>query len=62
MAEVDIFNKEGKLLFTYPVILRGLNYTPTEEEFREAGLRCAKDDHLVPDSEIKTLTAKVRLA
>jgi hypothetical protein len=62
MADVDIFDKHGKLLFTYPVTIHGLNYAPTEREFLEAGLRCAKDDCLVPNDEIKSLTAKLRRA
>ncbi len=57
---VDIFDLKGRLLFTYTVNLTGLNYEPSEDEFRKHGLECAKDDRLVPAEDIKTLTAKVR--
>ena len=59
--DVDIINKKtGKLLFTYPIILAGLNYDPTEEEYRQQALKCARDDKLVPESEFDSLLAVVR--
>ena len=59
--EVDIINKKtGKQLFTYPIVLAGQNYEPTEDEFRQEALKCARDDKLVPEDEFDLLLAIVR--
>ena len=59
--DVDIINKKtGKHLFTYPVVLAGLNYEPSEEEFKQEALKCAREDKLVPENEFDLLTAIVR--
>ncbi|HZE60525.1 MAG TPA: hypothetical protein VE085_08215 [Burkholderiales bacterium] len=56
----DIFDKNGKLLHTYPIVVEGQNYTPTSKEFIELALRSAKDDKLVPEAELKSLKAVIR--
>ncbi|MBU1235429.1 MAG: hypothetical protein KJ634_00080 [Gammaproteobacteria bacterium] len=38
--------KTGRLLGTYPIVLGGLNYTPSEHEFFDLAWRCAVDDKL----------------
>ena len=59
--DVDIINKKtGKHLFTYPIVLVGQNYAPTEEEFRAEALKCARADKLVPENEFDLLIAVVR--
>ena len=37
----------GKLIATFPVILAGQNYQPSEQEYFNAAWRCAADDGLV---------------
>jgi hypothetical protein len=32
---VDVFDKTGKLLQTYPIVLGGLNYEPTDWDFEK---------------------------
>lgn len=39
----------GNLIATYPIILRGLKYTPSEQEYFNEAWRCAVDDNLVSD-------------
>ncbi len=39
--------KTGRLLATYPILLSGLNYTPSEQEYFAHAWRCAVDDKLV---------------
>lgn len=40
----------GRLLATYPIILGGLNYMPSEQEFFAEAWWCAVDDKLVDAS------------
>ena len=42
--------KTGRLLATYPIMLGGQNYTPSEEEFFAQAWRCAVEDKLVDAS------------
>lgn len=39
--------KTGRLLATYPIVLSGLNYTPSEQEYFAQAWQCAVDDDLV---------------
>lgn len=57
---VDVFDGKGKLLHSYPIVLGGLNYEPTEQEFIEQALKSAKDDNLVSEKDYKTLRARIR--
>jgi len=50
--KVDIIEiKSGKVVATYPVFVRGLNYEPTEEEYFEAAWRCAVEDDVVDSDQ-----------
>lgn len=42
-----IETKTGKLVATLPIILQGMNYTPSEEEYFTEAWRCAVDDKAV---------------
>ena len=37
----------GKLIAKLPIILRGMNYTPQEEEYFSAAWECAVEDKIV---------------
>ena len=37
----------GNLIASYPIILGGRNYTPSEQEYFNEAWRCAVDDNLV---------------
>ncbi|MEF8719279.1 MAG: hypothetical protein V5B35_01645 [Candidatus Accumulibacter necessarius] len=39
--------KTGRLLATYPIVLSGLNYVPSEQEYFAQAWRCAVGDKLV---------------
>lgn len=42
-----IETKTGKLVATLPIILQGMDYTPSEEEYFTEAWRCAVDDKAV---------------
>lgn len=49
---VQIIDKATqKLIATYPIILGGLNYVPTEKEYHDAAWRCAVDDGAVTSAD-----------
>ena len=43
--------KTEKLVGTYPIRLDGLNYTPSEDEFRTEAWKCAVEDGVVNADE-----------
>ena len=49
--EVSIIeNKSGKVIVNYTVNLKGLNYTPNDDEYYSKAWKCAVDDEIVkPD-------------
>lgn len=45
---VLIINTEtGKVVATYPVLLKGLNYSPSEGEYYNEAWQCAVEDNIV---------------
>ncbi len=42
--------KTGRLLATYPIVLSGQNYDPSEQEYFAQAWRCAVEDKLVDAS------------
>ena len=62
--KVDVLDKKGKLIFTYEIVLDGLNYIPSEgvidpKEYFERAKRCAQADKLVPDEQLSELRFEV---
>jgi hypothetical protein len=48
--DVTIIEKEsGKIVVTYPINIKGMNYTPSKEEYYSDAWRCAVDDRVVAD-------------
>lgn len=45
-----IETKTGKLVATLPIILQGMNYIPSEEEYFTEAWRCAVEDKAVDPS------------
>ena len=56
---VAIYGKSGNRLKTYPIAIAKRSDGPEDAEFADEALRRARQDKLVPDSELDTLTAKV---
>ncbi len=50
--KVWIIDKDGETLGPIPIILRGMNYTPSDEEYFSVAWRSAVEDGLV-DPEAK---------
>ena len=47
MDVLVIETKTGKLAATVPIILQGMNYAPSEQEYFNEAWRCAVDDKTV---------------
>ena len=47
MDVLIIESKTGKLVAKLPIILQGMNYTPSEEEYFTTAWQCAVDDKTV---------------
>jgi hypothetical protein len=56
---VAVCDKLGRRLKTYPIAIAKRENGPTDAEFAEAALERARNDKLVPEHELHTLTAQV---
>ena len=56
---VTVLNKLGKRLKTYAIAIAEREGGPGDPEFAEAALERARDDKLVAEHELHTLTAQV---
>ncbi len=50
MDVLIIETKTGKPIATIPIVLQGMNYTPTEPEYFAKAWRCAVDDGTVEEA------------
>jgi hypothetical protein len=42
--------KTGKQIASYPIVLKGMNYAPSDADYFKEAWRCATDDKLVDPS------------
>ena len=47
MDVIIIDSSTGRVVATYPIILQGSNYTPSEQEYFSEAWRCAVADEIV---------------
>jgi hypothetical protein len=59
MDVMIVETKTGKAVATVPVVLKGLNYTPSEEEYFSAAWECAVEDGAVDPKQRATYTIKL---
>jgi hypothetical protein len=57
--EVDVFDRNGKKLATYPMTLGGA--LDTQEDFKVEALRRAVEDNLISETKAPTCIVQVRL-
>lgn len=52
MQVAIVAQRTDKIVALYPITLKGLNYTPSDEEYFSAAWECALEDGIVePDSQ-----------
>ena len=56
MDVVIVETKTGKMIATVPVVLRGLNYSPAEQEYFSAAWECAVEDGIVDSKQKENYT------
>jgi hypothetical protein len=56
---VDVLNRSGTVLHTYPVTLSESGKAADDAEYRAKALEAAAHGRLVPDAELGTLTARM---
>src|ERR1700710_1978088 len=63
MAErlVDILNSDGAVVHTFPITLGGSD-TASDEDYQTKALEAAAHAQLVPDAELKSLTARMHIS
>ena len=57
--KVDVMDKTGKVLHTYPITIGTSNPSPKDVDFEKAALRAAK---LVPESDFTSLKTRMHTA
>jgi hypothetical protein len=56
--KVDVMDKTGKVLHTYPITIgASTNPSPKDADYEKAALSAAKSAHLVPDADFVSLRA-----
>jgi hypothetical protein len=60
MNVLIIETKTGKLAASIPIVLQGMNYTPTEEQYYAEAWKCAVDDKSVDANRKKDYTFKLQ--
>ncbi|WP_029972078.1 DUF2934 domain-containing protein [Paraburkholderia graminis] len=56
---VDVIDSSGTVLHTCPITLGESGNVPDDAEYQAKALEAAADSRLVPDAELRTLTAKM---
>jgi len=56
---VDVLDCNGTILHTYPVTLDDQSGAATDEEYKAKALEAAAQGRLVPDNELRGLSAKM---
>lgn len=60
--KVDVMDKAGKVLHTYPITLDASNKAPVDADYEKAALHQAKTAKLVPDADFGHLKARMHAA
>ncbi|WP_456264871.1 hypothetical protein [Paraburkholderia graminis] len=56
---VDVIDSSGTVLHTYPITLGESGNVPDDAEYQAKALEAAAHSRLVPDAELRTLTARM---
>jgi hypothetical protein len=57
--KVDVKDKTGKVLHTYPITLGTTTPSPSEADYEKAALSAARVAKLVPESDFASLTTQM---
>jgi hypothetical protein len=60
--KVDVLDKAGKVLHTYPITLDASNTHPKDADYEKAALAAARTAKLVPDADFGHLKAHLHAA
>ena len=60
--KVDVMDKTGKVLHTYPITLGVSNPSPRDADYEEAALGAARVAKLVPDPDFASLRTRMHKA
>ena len=59
---VDVLDRNGSVIHTYPITLDESGGAATEDQFKAKALEAAAHGQLVPDAELGRLTARMHLS
>ena len=59
---VDVMDKAGKVLHTYPITLGASNTSPRDADYEKEALSAARTAKLVPEADFANLTTRMRTA
>ncbi len=57
--KVDVMDKAGKVLHTYPITIGGSNPSPKDADYEKEALNAAKTAKLVPESDLPSLKTRM---
>src|ERR1700754_4762453 len=58
---VDVSNGANTVIHTYPITIEGTDPAPNDEDYKERALLAAARAQLVPDAELKSLSARMHV-
>ena len=59
---VDVMDKTGKVLHTYPITIGASNTSPKDADYEKAALNAARTAKLVPESDFASLKTRMHTA
>jgi hypothetical protein len=60
--KVDVMDRAGKVLHTYPITLGAAAPAPRDADYEKAALNAAKTAKLVPDADFASLKTRMHVA
>ena len=60
--KVDVMDKAGKVLHTYPITIGTLNPSPKDADYEKAAISAARAAQLVPESDFAGLKTRMHTA
>ena len=60
--KVDVMDKTGKVLHTYPITIDPLNTSPKDADYEKAALSAARTAKLVPEPDFASLKTRMHAA
>ena len=60
--KVDVMDKTGKVLHTYPITIGTMSPAPKDADYEKAALSAAKAAKLVPESDFASLKTRMHTA